>query len=279
LGGGKGLKTTRIFGVRWYDYHARFYDPELARFTTPDPHAENYFHASPFAYVENNPIMRIDPDGRDWYTSTDGSATMWKEGNEDIEGYSNIGATYTQDLGDGVSITYNQMEAVELTSTTNTEWVSQYSKSDWDGTPASSACSKASDAMLGGREDVGSTTITENAGNGRAGRANSNSSGAIRDMRSTIDNGTGVKVGVDFREGSSGHRDGMGDHFVVVNGYTDRLNNGQVTSTTYTYLDPGTSHRLKGAALTNHLNTGSGRLVGTHINNGRPIVVTSIRKK
>ena len=32
-----------------------------------DPHAENYLHASPFSYVENNPISRIDPDGRDWY--------------------------------------------------------------------------------------------------------------------------------------------------------------------------------------------------------------------
>jgi len=31
-----------------------------------DPHAENYFNASPYTYVENNPIIRIDPDGRDW---------------------------------------------------------------------------------------------------------------------------------------------------------------------------------------------------------------------
>jgi hypothetical protein len=36
-----------------------------------DPHSENYFHASPFSYVENNPISRIDPDGRDWYIVND----------------------------------------------------------------------------------------------------------------------------------------------------------------------------------------------------------------
>ncbi len=32
-----------------------------------DPLAEKYYHASPFAYVENNPIIGIDPDGRGCY--------------------------------------------------------------------------------------------------------------------------------------------------------------------------------------------------------------------
>jgi hypothetical protein len=34
-----------------------------------DPLAEKYFNASPYIYVENNPIVRIDPDGRDWYVN------------------------------------------------------------------------------------------------------------------------------------------------------------------------------------------------------------------
>jgi uncharacterized protein RhaS with RHS repeats len=38
---------------------------EIARFTTIDPHAENYLGVSPYAYVINNPVRNIDPDGRD----------------------------------------------------------------------------------------------------------------------------------------------------------------------------------------------------------------------
>ncbi|WP_372933392.1 RHS repeat-associated core domain-containing protein [Mariniphaga sediminis] len=47
-----------------YDYGARFYDPALGRFHTLDPDAESYFENSSYAYVRNNPILRIDPTGR-----------------------------------------------------------------------------------------------------------------------------------------------------------------------------------------------------------------------
>ncbi len=42
------------------DYGARQYDPTLARFTSVDPVQQNL----PYAYVNNNPILWIDPDGR-----------------------------------------------------------------------------------------------------------------------------------------------------------------------------------------------------------------------
>jgi uncharacterized protein RhaS with RHS repeats len=50
----------------WYDYGARFYDPQLGRWHSVDPAVENnHFEWSPYTYVYNNPIMLIDPFGLD----------------------------------------------------------------------------------------------------------------------------------------------------------------------------------------------------------------------
>lgn len=40
-------------------------DEEILRWTSPDPLAAKYSGISPYSYVTNNPIKRIDPDGRD----------------------------------------------------------------------------------------------------------------------------------------------------------------------------------------------------------------------
>ena len=65
---GKELDTKK--GLNWYDYGARHYDAAIGRFATVDPMAEKYYSMSPYAYCGNEPISRIDPDGKDWRIQT-----------------------------------------------------------------------------------------------------------------------------------------------------------------------------------------------------------------
>ena len=44
-----------------YDYHARAYDPTIARFTSVDAIRQSI---SPYSYTENNPILYVDPTGK-----------------------------------------------------------------------------------------------------------------------------------------------------------------------------------------------------------------------
>jgi RHS repeat-associated protein len=61
------------FGVNWYDYGARFYDPALGRFTTVDPLSEDYFLFSPYGYCAGNPVACRDENG-EWINFVIGAA-------------------------------------------------------------------------------------------------------------------------------------------------------------------------------------------------------------
>ncbi|WP_254871777.1 RHS repeat-associated core domain-containing protein [Bacteroides acidifaciens] len=62
---GKELETAG--GLNWYDYGARRYDPVLGRWNGVDPSCEKHYSWSPYTYCKNNPVLRVDPDGKDDY--------------------------------------------------------------------------------------------------------------------------------------------------------------------------------------------------------------------
>lgn len=55
-----GKELEDEFGLNWYHYGARFYDPVVGRWWAIDPMDE---FPSPYAYVGNTPIMLVDPNG------------------------------------------------------------------------------------------------------------------------------------------------------------------------------------------------------------------------
>src|SRR5690606_3692107 len=59
--GGKELNSE--LGLEFYDFGARNYDPALGRWLNVDPLAEVQPNKTPYHFVSNNPINRVDPTG------------------------------------------------------------------------------------------------------------------------------------------------------------------------------------------------------------------------
>ncbi len=65
-----GKEFNNDFGLGWYHYGARWYDPAIGRWNTVDPLAEKMPSYSPYAFSLNNPVNMIDLDGRIPYPIT-----------------------------------------------------------------------------------------------------------------------------------------------------------------------------------------------------------------
>jgi RHS repeat-associated protein len=61
-----GKELQDELSLNLYDYGARNYDPALGRWMNIDPLAEKHFDISPYVYCMNNPVVFVDPDGRDF---------------------------------------------------------------------------------------------------------------------------------------------------------------------------------------------------------------------
>jgi len=87
-----------------------------------DPLADQRTWVSPYRFVQNNPINRIDPTGAldDWYQSEAGNV-IWQEGSaQNItvngEDFTNIGKTYSAPMEGGGYLNYFQDMPIAITS-------------------------------------------------------------------------------------------------------------------------------------------------------------------
>ena len=115
-----GKEFVEMHGYDTYDYGARGYYPALGRFSmNVDPLAEKYPSISPYVYCMNNPVLFIDPDGRDWYRHDESGAIFWQEGNANTatrndQTYRNIGETYSS-YSKGVRVDFTQNQVTSVT--------------------------------------------------------------------------------------------------------------------------------------------------------------------
>jgi RHS repeat-associated protein len=74
-----GKELLDDLNLNLYDFGARYFDPVIGRWTSPDPMASEREWLSPYNYVQNNPLNRFDPDGMldEWRLNTNTGELDW----------------------------------------------------------------------------------------------------------------------------------------------------------------------------------------------------------
>ena len=115
-----GKELDRKGGLDWYDYGARMYDAVLGRWCAVDPMAEKYCTFSPYAYCGDTPVNGMDSDGRDWYRNVENENDfIWRNGNKDINGYTNIGSFVSFQIEENTYLNFYQNAGVKANQAVN----------------------------------------------------------------------------------------------------------------------------------------------------------------
>ncbi len=139
LYGGKEFYSLR--GVNLYDFSARTYAPDIARFMQPDPLATENHGVSPYTYCNGDPINNIDPTGCNPVYNTQGYLIGITD--TGLQGEPIIVEDNGTDLVDYRKMTWDEIQSLNLgvDGLVNEEAKSRYEASvaglpdrpDWDG--------------------------------------------------------------------------------------------------------------------------------------------------
>ena len=107
---GKELQETGMFDYGW-----RQYMPDLGRWNGMDQLSEKYRSTSPYAYVANNPVLLIDPDGR-WmdeagHIDTSGQANPFRSLGQNYKPNYSMSPFGVVDNGGGGSLAFGTTDA------------------------------------------------------------------------------------------------------------------------------------------------------------------------
>jgi RHS repeat-associated protein len=240
-----------------YSYFgARYYDSGLSIWLSVDPMSDKYPNLTPYAYCANNPVILVDPDGRDWYESEDKKTIEYLHGvTGQREGYTHLGATLDEEhekkIRNGdystVSISANFSEKEFVTQKEN-------------------QCCAAAKKMCMNRGGKWSTYADELlvVAKGEKGRAGNGIQAALfkvlEKVGESLVKGIPVVAGMDHQDGSRNPiekgGDGMTDHYVAIIGITINFtkdDNGvaSISGVTMQYANPGRKRAADGVSPSN----------------------------
>ncbi|KFD38214.1 hypothetical protein AT05_11065 [Schleiferia thermophila str. Yellowstone] len=128
-----GFSTPYRFNAKELDsesglfyYGARYYHPMVSKWLGVDPLAERNPDKTPYHYVSNNPINRIDPDGRDDFEINSQGEIVNRIKNKKADNFYMVDGDGNRIEGKSISFKYGTVESVRSQK-------AQYSKRNEDG--------------------------------------------------------------------------------------------------------------------------------------------------